>query len=219
MEAPKRKATRCCFCDGRLVVGFDDGLIKFWDVRVEKWDETIDQHQQEITALCHQNGDVMSASRDGIITVWDTHQGVEKCRYNIGKPMFVASAVLLLTRRECCRYVPNGKMILVTLCDGDAFFLRTDNCTHSQHFHNFTNGVTETPFDFITDTREGHYKRKFVVSSDCSGSVNMWSVETMKCASSMPTASAHMTALACHPTEMLLITGGDISDTSIRLWK
>jgi WD40 repeat protein len=60
--------------------------------------------------------------------------------------------------------------------------------------------------------------KKYIINAG-KQTINFWSVETMKCIQKLSTNNIPITALACHPTQMCMITGGDLSDTSIKLWK
>ena len=154
---------------------------------------------------CKRN-EILSSSIDGTIGIYDVAKKEERYLIDLNKPI------------TNCKYVPNGKMLLVSIEDGDAFFYKLENGSKSQHFYQFNKSMRNSPFDFLTDTREGQFMKKFVVNAG-GDAINFWSVETMKCIKRLETNNIPITALACHPTEMFLITGGDLSDTSIKLWK
>ncbi|EMD48734.1 WD repeatcontaining protein [Entamoeba histolytica KU27] len=207
IETPRRKATKCCFCQNDLVIGYNDGIIKCWNIAQQKFGDTIEQHHKSITSLSSKKNEIMSASTEGTVGIWDVIKKEKRYTFSLDKSIMN------------CKYVPNGKMLLLLMETGDAFFYKLENNSKSQYFYGFNKINQNSPFDFLTDTREGQFLKKFIVNSDGINSINFWSVETMKCIQSIPTDDITITALSCHPTEMFFITGGDLSDTSIKLWK
>ncbi|ELP90872.1 WD repeat-containing protein 5B, putative [Entamoeba invadens IP1] len=207
LETAKRKSRHCCFCQNKLAIGYDDGIIKFWDIVSQKWGDSIEQHREAITSMSSRKNEIMSSSLEGSVAVWNVEKNEERYHFKLDKPI------------NSCKYVPNGKMILLSTSNGDAFFYKLENNSKSSYFHGFSKNVDCVPFDFLTDTREGQFLKKFIVSSDENRNINFWSVETMKCVATIDTLDSPVTALSCHPTQMILITGGNISDTSIKLWK
>ncbi|KAL7720945.1 WD repeat-containing protein [Entamoeba marina] len=207
IETPCKRACKCCFTPKELVIGYTDGTIKFWNIGSQKWGDTIDQHKQQITSLSyHKKGEVMSSSLDGNASVWDIKRKEIKYTFHSDKPI------------GNCKYVPNGKMLLLSTINGDAFFYKLENNSKSQHFQGFSHSKSIIPFDFLTDTREGQGLKKFIVGGSPSNCINLWSVESMKCVQTIQSLDGPVTALSCHPTEMMFITGGNLTDTSIKLW-
>ena len=204
IEFPESKATACCFAENELVVGFSDGMLRVWDVRGQRWSETIDRHQQAITSLTyHRKGEVTSASRDGSVCVWDVRGKEERASVRFEKPITV------------CTYVPNGRMLLLAFEGDNAFFYKMENGARSPSFEGFPQGEKGPAFDFLTDTRE-HQSKRFVACAATEGGVAVWSVETMTVASRF--GSGEVTALSCHPERMCFVVGG-ASDPTIRLWE
>lgn len=103
----------------------DDGLVRLWDIRKQDSFSKLHGHEDEITSIEWNNGDLFTGGRDGKIVHWDltSHdsRGINECGLKEGFNSFKFNAKSnrvedIVNQRQCGTILPASNNTIINMC-------------------------------------------------------------------------------------------------------
>lgn len=208
-----RWATTCAVAlDGRrLVIGSDNGTISLWDLVSRHRITTLPGHDDYVTAcLVTASGQIVSASRDQSVRVWDPETG--ECLHKL-LPAEVASSPAVRGVEEqgwinAIALLPGGRHVLAAAGDGSLFRwdLGSGGCV--QRF-----GARQGRVDACAILHDGRY----VLCGMADGSIVVWDLASEQRVLIFRAHEGAVSGLAVTADGQRILSAG--YDRSIRLWE
>jgi WD40 repeat protein len=207
-----RWATTCAVSpDGRrLLIGSDDGTLTVWDLALRQRMATLPGHDDYVTScLVTSSGQLVSASRDQSVRVWDLATG--KCIHTLQQTGVTPSTGARRTEEQgwinTLALMPDGRHVLAAAGDGSFFRWDLGSGRCVQHF-----GAGQGRVDACAILHDGRY----VLCGMADGSIVVWDLAREQRVLSFQAHEAAVSAIAVTADGQRILSAS--YDRSIRLW-
>ena len=185
--------------DGKwLAADGNDHIIHIWDVSTASKVHTLAGHEGRITGLAFRSNDeLISASEDGTVRLWNVTEEREIRRYRAGLDQVTSMALS-----------PDGQQVVLGVTDGSLRLWEIDSGLLRRIFRGHVDVVLSV--DFSSDGEQ-------IASGSDDNTVRLWDVSSGTLVETFVGHEERVWSVAMHPDGKLIASGS--WDGTVRLWK